>query len=177
MQYLSHSGSNLRSYFKRPFSSSSVPLENKWFSSVYLGFIKLEEKSVITTFFSRVCIGVYVCQGASCVVHPNTRDVQELVLRLLSRWVSGLPPSPSSVLLQGVYAGLPLAHILLRRISEQTWLIGPLTWYGDWKFVTESCCCCSLLWLLKYFPTIWFLDCFILIKWYSLVNFDFTTCK
>lgn len=130
------------------------------------------------TFFSYVCIGVFVCAGVPQHGwwNQNTHHAQDLATKPSSGWVTWILFQVQSFC--RVCTILSLAHILLRRISEQTWLTGPLTWYGDWTFVTESCCrCCTLLWLLKYFPTIWFLDRFILRKWYSLDNFDFTTCK
>lgn len=146
------------------------------FSSAHLDFIKLEEKSAITFF--QLC--VHWCVSVCWCVWVRVVDPKYMGCTGFGSWiitqVNGLSSIPSSVLLQGVYTVPLLAHILLRRISEQTWLIGPLTWYGDWEFMTESCCrCCTWFWLLKYFPTMWFLDCFILIKWYSSDNFDFTT--
>lgn len=110
------------------------------------------------------CLHWWVCNHCkACVRHIRFSD-----------HCPGLSLIPNSPLLQGACADRWLAHILLNRISEQTWFIGPLTWYGEWTFGTEFCRC-RLFWLLKYFSTVWFLDLFILRTWCSLDNFDLTT--
>lgn len=172
-------GHTLRSHFKwSPYSSVLRPETNGYSRS--LVSVCGHEKNV-SLCFCELC--AWLCALVLVIVQSLQSTCEaHLVLRLrwkvhLQQWIRlSSRESAQSALLQGACADLWLAHILLSRISAQTWFIGPLTWYGEWRFGTELCCF-SLLWLLKYFPTIWFLDLFILITWCCLDNFDFTTCK
>lgn len=86
------------------------------FSSAHLDFIKLEEKCAITFFQLCVHWCVSVCWH---VVDPKYMGCTGFRSWIITK-VNGLSSILSSVLLQGVYTVPLLAHILLRRISEQT---------------------------------------------------------
>lgn len=159
-------GRPLWSQFKWSLYSSVLRPETNGCSRSLLSVYR-RQKSVSLCLWV-VCFAVHACSGEGRHCKVCVRHV----------WLSGagerLSLTVNWVLLQGTRADLWLTHILLSRISAQTWFIGPLTWYGEWTFGAELCCF-SLLWLLKYFPTIWFLDLFILITWCGLANLDFTT--
>lgn len=147
------------------------------FSSVLRSETNRCSRPLLSVFRHQKSVTLHVCELCALLCTLAAGECRHWVC-VRHVWFSGpgerLSLTVNWVLLQGTRADLWLPHILLSRISAQTWFIGPLTWYGEWTFGTELCCF-NLLWLLKYFPTIWFLDLFILITWCGLANFDFTT--